>query len=597
MDTRDTVLASASLTLPGSSHYTPINFFADYGVVGNKLTITSTVATSLLIRTSRRQSASLETGLAIVERYPEDLTAPADVAVANTAVIALSAYSTRSLLLAELFDTVHIAAENACVLTVTLSESTVIGRPRPTDGGAWPTLRPSFTHINRLTRHYATGAQVIIDPGFWTDDKTTPTYFRTNQVAQGMICKINGYKSIAIAVSRRLYGRASFLPPIIACRKARTEEELWGSDTNWTYGIHTTTNGATTLFSDLDAGDWYVQWAITHPASDENCTAACDSHEQADAPWSDANSTEPFLGMDFIGYETTGNGSFKTITWSRPTKNFGVYTDSNGEGRTTGDGSAPTVTIYEPRFALYPSYVVSQAPWDIRGALAQWEYLIIQRWCRANGYIPRILNRSFGGFWQAKMSAALRAGLGALWPGLYLDLINVFKYRTNRSNTDYTINADWTGNGSVGFIPAAAIIGSFYNDLLMAQYNGDTDLKGVTFKNNVALNTGPSLLNSFYTAFPSVALFVVGPQPADNVFPGIDTLTQLRAACASDVSWYNITSPGGVKYDANKGRFASIYDYRGTTGIVTDGSQLHPTAAQHDLIEQALRTKFAELSF
>ncbi len=599
MGTRDQIKAAHALTLGAGSNYVPINFHKDYGATGNKLALKASAATLVLVRGERLFSPSLETGIAITERYPEDLVTPTDWAVGRTAVLALPANTTRTITFDALVDVVYISAEAAATVTVTLLETISSNIPAFSAHGSPPRERARFTPIAGLTRNYANNAQVIIDPGFWTDNKTTPTYFRTNEVAQGAICKVSGFTSFAVAFSRRPYGRASFKPSVISYRKARTETELWSTETNWVHGLQAHTIGATMLYPNLDpGGEWFIQWAIALQASDENATAQCDSHAQADAPWSDAASREPFIGNDFIGYETTGNGTFKTIVWDRPTKNFLILSDSNSGGPVVAGGGRPTVDIYEPRSALI-GIPIGAVPWDAAGGLAQWEYLTIQQWCRTNGYIPRILNRSFGGSWQSKMGSGRRGTLTAAWPGVYLDVIDTFKYRTNYSNTDYTVSADWTWNGSVGFVPALIMLGSFYNDALQANLGADATLNGSLFKDNVGL-VSASLLTTLYNQWSGVALFVYGPEIADNAaaLGGVTTLQNLRLAVGAGGLYYNITTPGGAKYDANKGRFIYLADYSAQTTVGTTGASLHMTAAQHALIEQfAARAKFAELSF
>jgi hypothetical protein len=197
------------------------------------------------------------------------------------------------------------------------------------------------------------------------------------------------------------------------------------------------------------------------------------------------------------------------------------------------------------------------------------------------------------------MGAARRAVLSAgafPWPGVYVDLYdgvtNNFTYRTNHSNTSFVAGGDWTG----GITAHGVLLGSFYNDYFQAQIGSDTNFVGATFKNNLAKAAGPSLIKAIFTQWPNAALFVYGPEIADNTFPAT-TITDLRAAMATDVVYYNFTTAGGVKYDANKGRFITLSDFSATTGISPVFAHVHMKKSEHAAIAAAVYNKFDELNF
>lgn len=612
--------ATIVVTLGANSHYTPLNFFRDYGVSGSRLVISSTANTAVLFSATKRQSPSLETLYATVERWPEDLTGAATFSVAGKGVRSLKAYRSTTIDFASEVDLVYVSTTTATTLTVTLMtlERTNGERINP-DGRMAATTYPVFHPIANLTRHHATGAQVILDLGFWTDSVASPTYFRTNEVAVGAIVKTTGYSSVSVCFGRHVYGQVTYVPSVISVRKARTEAELWASDDNWTHNIQATTNGATTLFNNLEPGPWFIQWRIAHQPYLTNCTVACDSHAQAGVPWSDPTRTDPFIGYDFVGYETVGNGSFQTITWDMPTRNFLVLGDSNSGGPVYVSpaevaAGAPSVNFDEPRYGLVQYGTVGPAAWHSAGGVVQWSQRVIHRWGRAHGYIPRILNNAFGGHWIASISTTKRneittvdvpSGRTSPWAGAYLDFIDCFKFRTNFVNTSYVAGTDWTG----GLTMHGVMITSFYNDIIQAcglfdagHYSADAALQGVTFKNNFALAAGPSLLESIFTQWPNAAVFVCGPHHVEGEF-GVTTITDLRAAMATDVSYYNFTSIGGAKYNTNQGRFLVLSDLSGTTGIgtsfvaVSATKGFHLTFDDHVAIADAVYPTFDQLNF
>lgn len=457
----------------------------------------------------------------------------------------------------------------------------------------------------------ASAAQVIMTPGFWKKGSGSTAYYRTQMTLQGTIVKVSGTASFGLVFSTVGYDApANMRLGAIACRQSTTLAGLYTA--SWTYGIQPTCYGETVLFSNLArATTYFIEWRTTHPCSDPvGGDAKFDTHEEpGDTNYSSVNNGF----WNFTGFVADRGATYSSITLARTLKNVVIYADSNGEGRVTSGGTTPDYFyIMEHRNGIL-NIAPQDTPWDNRGALAQYEWLMLDSYANTNSVHWSVMNQSYGGCWQGKMSAARRTYLSSTglypWPGVWKDVVTRMKWRTNYSTTDFTSGSDWTG----GWTPNLVWFASFYNDCIQ-QYFGyavsiaDSGFVSSNEKDNVGKNNGTpeSLLHLAYTTWASTAVLLSTYQTNDamwetaaqalNASYHIDTKTQIVAATTTDTSYYKISGAGGTKYDAGKGRYFDMSTSNATTGLVSTFpecfalDQLHPTYEQHVQIAAAYQS-------
>jgi len=452
----------------------------------------------------------------------------------------------------------------------------------------------------------ASAAQVVMTPGFWKKGTGSTAWYRTQMMLQGTIVQVTGTTRIGVNFSSVGYDAPGNMRlGAIATRRAATLAALYSA--SWTYGIAPIVDTPTWLHTDLTPGSTYfVEWRTTHPCSDPvGASAAFDTHEEpANAALSES-ATAAYSGANngfwnFTGFYTDKAASFSNVTLARTLKYVLIHSDSNGEGRlTSGASTTGTFAVMEHRNNVV-GLSIGDTAWDKRGALGQYQWLMLDSNGTTNSYHWAIIDQSYGGCWQGKMGATWRGLQAVAWPGLWKDVVTRMKWRTNYSTTDFTAGGDWTG----GVSPHLVWFTSFHNDTIQQKIaNGfaiDAGFGGSTQKDNVGKNNGTpeSLIHLAYTTWATAAVFVNTHQSNDTVYAPIDTKTQTNAACATDTNYYKLTGAGGTKFDANKGRFFDFETVNGTTGISTGTgiSDLHPNYEQHVLLAAAMQSTLNALS-
>ena len=465
------------------------------------------------------------------------------------------------------------------------------------------------------------GTKVVISPGWWPDNKTTPTVWRTNQTAASMIFKVSNCTAFGLKLGNQCYSSSAVRPGLLAARKATTELGLFAS-TTYVTGIKPGNNPqGVWIYTNLDKTQTYYIQVITampgdYPTLSGTSPNGFCSFERMRQPALGVNSADGGLGnhygafWDVIGVVASPGTTFNNITWANTQKKFLLYSDSNCDGNVSG--GTTTYTTAEHRASLLANNDnFASGVWDIRGVTVQWFWTAIQTYCVANNYVPVIMNISGGGAWQGKMGSATRTGHQAWWPGIYADLVDRFKYRTNNSNTDFTVGTDWTS----GWTPHGIILGSFYNDRLQATieatYFSESNFTGGTVKDNVANSTGTPVatMKTIFTQWATAKMFAVVAQCTDAII-GDSKTTLASIAAGIDVggaagSYYAFSAPSGTQYLSGLGRYANLYTLvNGVNGFSNtldlDGSQgtgqPHPNASQHETIRSAIQSTFNALA-
>lgn len=444
----------------------------------------------------------------------------------------------------------------------------------------------------------ASAAKVVMTPSFWRKGSGATAYYRTQMTLSGTIVQVSGTTRLGVIFSSVGYDSPGDMRlGAIASRRSTTLAGLYSA--SWTYGIAPTVDRPAWIQTGLaPATTYFIEWRTTHPCSDPvGQSAAFDTHEEP----GDGNYSSHNNGFwNFTGFAHDLGATFSDVTLARTLKYVVIHADSNGEGRvTSGSSTTGTFTVMEHRNNVV-ALAIGDTSWDNRGALGQYEWLMLESNGNTNSYHWAIINQSYGGCFQGKMGATWRGLQAGQWPGLWKDVVTRMKWRTNYATTDFTSGSDWTN----GITPHLVWFTSFYNDTIQQKIaNGfaiDAGFGGGTQKSNVGENDGSpeSLLHLAYTTWGSVAVMLSVHQSNDTVYAPIDTKAQTIAACSTDTGFYKITAAGGTKFDANKGRFFDIETVNGTTGISTGTgiADLHPTYEQHVLLAAAMQSTLNALS-
>jgi len=472
-----------------------------------------------------------------------------------------------------------------------------------------------------------TGAKVIVSPGWWPDNKTTPTYWRTNQTAASFTVLVSGTTCFGICMNANgVSGRTVRLGSMVA-RKSTTELGLYASTTYSIGHKMTQGSGGHYFYTDLvPATTYYIQVITSLPPDMPDGDCKFDTHLQ---PAIGATGADSALGATYGFIEVSGflgspGMTFSTITFANTRKKFYILGDSNCEGRLAteaGSSNFPSFTEHRAMFLNGGQNSVGTQDWDYYGVVKQWFWTIIQTKCAANNYIPIIMNNSTGGMWQTKMSAAQRnvwkttvfSGTSG-WPGLYENFEDRFKYRTNTNATDFTVVGDWTG----GWTPGCIIIASGYNNYIQNFYesvlnygSGSTDFSS-TQKANLG-STTTSLIKSLRTQWAGVPIFVGCAQATDAIWDnapvqggpfGLTALSQFKAGVNNTSGAFYQFAATGTDYVANTGRFYDFSSLIGTAGLAntwdvlnaTGTGQPHMNATQHEACRSAAQSTFNALA-
>lgn len=456
----------------------------------------------------------------------------------------------------------------------------------------------STTAISALTRSADNNAQVIISPAFWTDNVTTPTYFRTNQVSASMVVRVTNTSVFGITIGTSCYSTNTCRCFVFSTRRS-SSSDLVHSEINWQHNIQPVIGKSYDLFmEDLDPNQEYTIQIVTTIGADD--PAADVSFESMMQPQDGAVNYGQFV--DITGFAHSTGATFLEVKYTKPRKKFYILSDSNAEGTVTPAGvDAEYYEWTSARFNLITNQTsVAVFNNDVRGSIVQWEWTIIETYCKNNGYIPVVVNNSHGGAWQGQMGTFTRAAHTAFWPGCYLDCIDRFKYRTNYSNTDFTVTSDWTG----GWSPDVILLGSFENDVLQRYYeityiNGlhPTEIYFDTtrIKDSIARDDGnpASIIRALRLQWSSAKLFIYTAHNNQAVaHASITTKDYIKQGIAQDLANYYGFAVGQTEYNSNVGRYVDIEQYSAITGLDPITSALHPTAAEHEGIRLALQSEF-----
>jgi len=472
------------------------------------------------------------------------------------------------------------------------------------------------------------GAKVIVSPGWWPDNKTTPTYWRTNQTAASFTVKVSGTACFGICMNANGMSHSTGRPGVMVARKSTTELGLYASTTYSIGHVLTQGTGGHYFYTDLvPATTYYIQVITTLPPDMPDADCTLETHRQ---PTIGSTGADSGLGSRYAFCEVSGfigspGMTFSTVTFANTRKKFYIIGDSNCEGRLATAAGTKNYSAYshdglnftEHRALFFTGEVgAGTQDWDIYGVTKQWFWTLIQTFCVANNYIPIIMNNSAGGMWQTKMGTTQRNTWAAIWPGVYENFETRFKYRGNTNATDFTVVGDWTG----GWSPNCVIISSGYNNYIQnwwersdgGNIGGGSSAEFSTNQKANLGSTSSSLIQLIRAQWVSVPVFVGCAQATDAIWgnPPVNSAVPLTAFAQFKAGVNNTSgafyqfAATGTDYVANTGRFYDFSSLIGTAGIAdtfdADNSlgtgQPHMNATQHEACRSAAQSTFNALA-
>lgn len=455
----------------------------------------------------------------------------------------------------------------------------------------------AFTPLEDLTLSLiGEDAQVRCSPGWWDADSSatdgtggTGARIRTNQAGARVTIETTGFTEILVRFAKDHYSAVNadgepWRPRPGFWRRRLTVDGVAGA---WVYGERPT----------ADMNGWLVGTGLdpdaitridmepTHPVDPQNdvINSSFVKLEYMREP-SVAPSGEHGAWHDIVGFITAGSGTFRTVTDS--TGPFGVLLigDSNMHGYVDTEVGQATVSLVAPGTVDTPLLL------DARGESICWSRQLAEAVATAFGQRANVCNVAYGQLWGGVLSAASRASLIALQPGIASDPIDRVSRLTGYTN----VTAPFVAAGrphNTGFYPSLIIFSFVTNDQTYS-VAGIPELGGTQYRDDIV-----DTINALHAAWPAARILAVNNQRPDSSVPGADA--HARFAEALGVGYLDHAATDWLAYA----------DIRAlvSTAVIPDG-EVHMTGTQHTaaatallatanaLVEQSLDFSFLENS-
>lgn len=459
-----------------------------------------------------------------------------------------------------------------------------------------------YTPISSLTRHWdarSPGAQLILSPGWIIPGGAA--YARTNLLSASGWFRVSGKTNVSLKFTD-LYSRRNVLgtlaTPRIGSLAVRCQEV--GETPSWIYGVrpHWSPTG-TVGFHNLNPNKTYdIEFETNTPTDAVGCTSYwMISHQPGDTGVPALAEIGQLWQLEGI-YSSSG-GAFETIVDSRTPLIVVWLSDSNSGGWMGPDVADDTnwIDIYAAvGIFITGSFLSDLNYWDTGGARLQWHRIILEDWCSRNNRRLVLLNRSQGGSWQGAMHTDLRN----YWtnatrrPELFENLRDVIGYRTDHSNSDFTIGSDWTGglDTEVNLVG----IGSIANDIIQAGNGILTGLESgflTGMQDRFASSSASSTIKNSRAKFTNAKHLIFQSQFVGSIADDVRTYVRAGIGLPSYTAGYygsQVSQP-----DYSWLGYIDLADYAVAAGwnqTITNFARIHPTRAEHAAMAPLIQTAF-----
>ena len=494
----------------------------------------------------------------------------------------------------------------------------------------------AFTALTSLTRHWDTGAQIILSPNWWLDDNATPTWARANATMARIVMQVTNTTTWGLRFGTSCYSATNVEAVALLPRPggfAIRAYEVGGAETPYSF-THPSDPGDLTLVVGLDtAKTYWIEFEIVIPADARGgtLTPSFETMRQIE------NVGAGYEGAAFTQVEgviADAGAVFNTVNLTAPVLKVLIHGDSISGGITGVGAGTPNTSLASPATAWIvnessPGDPGSDAPAtqvDQRGSLMCVQRRLVEEHARAKGKRFIILNLSFPGAWQGIMGPVLRdwyetgisaPSLGTItldkWmPGLFADIRDRLTYRTNEAATDWASGSDWTGGT---FVPDVIFVGTFTNDIIQHRWAGlidaaalaadEADYFGAEWKDNTLRQDGlgNSTLRRIQDLFPNAKTVVVyGPAQATGetqfvtfglggatvvINQGTDVVASMKDGV---YPYYDVDG-----LDRSHMLFLSMYALRNVSGASDSFLTPHPNVEAHEVYRSAWQEAFDKL--